>query len=68
MFTVIALPSFLAGQGLGLALGFLAGVFTPGVLRKLRALVKNEEVKFVGGIGAAEAKAKADITAVAKKL
>ena len=75
MFLEIALPSFLAGQGTGLAIGFVAGIFFPGVLRKLRALFTKGKSEVVAGVGAAavaakaaEAKIAADIKAEVKKL
>lgn len=71
MFLAIALPSFLAGQGLGLVIGFAVGLFTPGVYRKLKALLglaKQTEVHFVDAAKADEGKAKADLQAFVKKL
>jgi len=68
MFAIIALPSFLAGQGLGLVLGYVVGLFTPGVYRKIKALLSKGKAKIVAGVGAAEVKTKAALQDVEKKL
>lgn len=71
MISTILSFGFLAGQSLGLAVGFVAGLFCPGILRRVRGLfqkAKAEEVKFVAGVGAVDSKVKAELSAVAKKL
>jgi len=68
MFLEIALPSFLAGQGTGLAIGFVAGIFFPGVLRKLRALFSKGKAEVVAGIGAAEVQAKAEASKITSAI
>ena len=57
----MALPSFLAGQGLGLGVGVAAGAFMPAVGRKIVSVVRKVVAKLKG-------EAKSVVENVAKKL
>ena len=46
----MALPSFLAGQGVGIGVGLVVGAFIPGILRKIKAGLSALGGKILGGI------------------
>lgn len=43
-FLMLGLPSFLAGQGLGIIVGLVIGCFIPAILRKVKSWIVAESV------------------------
>lgn len=42
--SIAGLPGFLAGQGLGLVIGFVIGCFIPSIGRKVKSWIVAEEI------------------------